>query len=156
MRGRPVDGQWAARTMGGTDNGRRGYGHTEGANDEETENGMSNEQIDRRLREIADSASLNRVIHDAARPALVLFDTASASPGRRVEERLLRLFPGQDIELVRVDVDRSPELAKKFAVYAVPTLALFRDGQLAATRLGDVEDGDLLDWLERESVPVPA
>ncbi len=140
--------------MGGTDNGRRGYGHAEGANDEGTENGMSSEQIDR-LREITDSASLNRVIHDAARPALVLFDTASASPGRRVEERLLRLFRRQDLELARVDVDRSPELAKKFAVHAVPTLALFRDGQLAATRLGDVEDGDLQDWLERESTPTP-
>lgn len=103
-----------------------------------------------RLREIADGAALSRVINDAVRPALVLFDAAWCSPARRIEERLLRLFHGDDVAVVRVDVDRAPELARKFAVHAVPTLALFRAGQLAARRLGDIEDGDLQHWLERE------
>jgi thioredoxin-like negative regulator of GroEL len=108
-----------------------------------------------RLREITDMASLSRVINDAAHPALVLFDTVWCSPARRIEERLLRLFRGGCVDLVRVNVDRVPELAKKFAVHAVPTLALFRAGQLAATRLGDVEDGDLQHWLDRECMPSP-
>jgi|SRR5229473_3782166 len=116
--------------------------------------GMSDQQdaITRRERlpEIADATALSRVINDAVHPALVLFDAAWCSPARRIEERLLRLFRDDDIAVVRVDVDRAPELARKFAVHAVPTLALFRAGQLAATRLGDIEDGDLLHWLERE------
>jgi thioredoxin 2 len=103
-----------------------------------------------RLREIADGAALSRVINDAVRPALVLFDAVWCSPARRIEERLLRLFRDEDVAVVRVDVDRAPELARKFAVHAVPTLALFRAGQLAARRLGDIEDGDLQHWLERE------
>jgi thioredoxin 2 len=103
-----------------------------------------------RLPEIADTAALSRVINDAARPALVLFDAVWCSPARRIEERLLRLFRGEDVAVVRVDVDRAPELARKFAVHAVPTLALFRAGQLAARRLGDIDDGDLQHWLERE------
>lgn len=105
-----------------------------------------------RLREITDGAALSRTIDAAAHPALVLFDAVWCSPARRIEERLLRLFGGRDVELARVDVDRAPELAKKFAVHAVPTLALFRSGQLAATRLGDVEDDDLEHWLARECV----
>ncbi len=129
--------------------------NSEGVYDERTENGMSSEQIDR-LPEITDIASLSRVVNDAARPALVLFDATWAPPARRIEERLLRLFRREDVELVRVNVDRTPELAKKFAVHAVPTLALFRGGQLAAMRLGDVEDADLQDWLERECMPIPA
>src|SRR5437763_12101710 len=103
-----------------------------------------------RLPEIADTAGLSRVINDAARPALVLFDAVWCSPARRIEDRLLRLFRGEDVAVVRVDVDRAPELARKFAIHAVPTLALFRAGQLAARRLGDIEDGDLQHWLERE------
>jgi thioredoxin 2 len=103
-----------------------------------------------RLREIADGAALSEVINDADRPALVLFDAVWCSPARRIEERLLRLFRGEDVAVVRVDVDRAPELARKYAVQAVPTLALFRAGQLAARRLGDIEDGDLQHWLERE------
>lgn len=103
-----------------------------------------------RLREIADTTALSRVINDAVRPTLVLFDAVWCSPARRIEDRLLRLFRGEDVEVVRVDVDRAPELARKFAVHGVPTLALFRAGQLAARRLGDIEDGDLQHWLERE------
>jgi thioredoxin 2 len=103
-----------------------------------------------RLPEIADTAGLSRVINDAARPALVLFDAVWCSPARRIEARLLRLFRGDEVAMVRVDVDRAPELARKFAVHAVPTLALFRAGQLAARRLGDIDDGDLQHWLERE------
>jgi thioredoxin 2 len=103
-----------------------------------------------RLREIADTATLSQVINDAVRPALVLFDAVWCSPARKIEERLLRLFRGEDVAVVRVDVDRAPELARKFAVHAVPTLALFRAGQLAARRLGDIDDGDLQHWLERE------
>lgn len=105
---------------------------------------------DMRLPEIADTTALSRVINDAARPALVLFDAVWCSPARRIEDRLLRLFRGEDVAVVRVDVDRAPELARKFAIHAVPTLALFRAGQLAARRLGDIEDGDLQHWLERE------
>ena len=114
---------------------------------------MDNSGTTGRLREISDTASLSRVINGADHPALVLFDTLWSSPGRRIEERLLRLFSGGCFDLVRVNVDRVPELAKKFAVHAVPTLALFRAGQLAATRLGDVEDQDLQHWLDRECAP---
>jgi thioredoxin-like negative regulator of GroEL len=103
-----------------------------------------------RVREIADAAALSRAINDALHPTLVLFDAAWCSPARRIEERLLRLFRGDDLTVVRVDVDRAPKLARKFAVHAVPTLALFRAGQLAAKRLGDIADGDLQHWLERE------
>jgi thioredoxin 2 len=103
-----------------------------------------------RVREIADAAALSRVINDAAHPTLVLFDAKWCSPARRIEERLLRLFRGDDLTVVRVDVDRAPEIARKFAVHAVPTLALFRAGQLAAKRLGDIADGDLQHWLEHE------
>jgi thioredoxin 2 len=103
-----------------------------------------------RVREIADPAALSRVINDAVHPALVLFEARWCSPARRIEERLLRLCRRDDLTVVRVDVDRAPEIARKFAVHAVPTLALFRAGQLAARRLGDIADGDLQDWLDHE------
>jgi thioredoxin-like negative regulator of GroEL len=105
---------------------------------------------DLRLPEITDAAGLRQAIDGADRPALILFDADWCSPARRIEARLLRLFRGQCIDLLRLNVDRLPDLAKKFAISAVPTLALFRFGQIAATRLGDVEDGDLTQWLERE------
>jgi thioredoxin 1 len=105
---------------------------------------------DLRLPEIADANALSRAIGDAGRPALILFDAVWCSPARRIEERLLRLLRGQCLELLRLDVDHLPEIAKRFGIHAVPTMALFRSGQLATTRLGEVGDRDLLRWLDGE------
>jgi thioredoxin-like negative regulator of GroEL len=105
-----------------------------------------------RIREITDAASLGEVIDQPSCPALVLFDAAWCSPARRIEDRLLRLsrevLRGGSLNLVRVDVDRLPELARRFAVHAVPALVLFRFGQVAAMRLGEVDDRDLRRWLD--------
>jgi thioredoxin-like negative regulator of GroEL len=111
---------------------------------------------DLRLPEITDAGALSRAIGDAGRPALILFDAAWCSPARRIEERLLRLFSGQCLELLRVNVDRLPEIARRFGIHAVPTMALFRFGQVAATRLGEVGDRDLMRWLEEECADAAA
>ena len=104
-----------------------------------------------RIPEIGDAASLATLIADPTHPALVLFDGGASGPGRRLEERLRRLSAGGDaINLARVDVDRVPDLAQKFGVAGVPALVLFRSGQAAARRLGEIEDDDLQEWLETE------
>src|SRR5258708_23163280 len=102
---------------------------------------------DARLREIADTTTLSQVINEAVRPALVLFDTVWCSPARRIEERLLRLFRGGCVDLVRVNVDRLPELAKKFALPPVPTPAPFPPRQLPAPRLADGGERELRPFL---------
>src|SRR6185437_1208660 len=88
-----------------------------------------------RLAEIADAAALLGLVSDPARPALVLFDTGSNSPGRHLEARLLRL----------------PGVAQRFGVNGVPALVLFRSGHIVASRLGDIPDQDLEDWIANET-----
>src|ERR1700740_2006933 len=103
------------------------------------------------LGEIADAPALMGLVNDPARPALVLFDTASNSPGRHLEARLLRLPSDEAMTLARVDVDRPPGVAQRFGVNGVPALVLFRSGHVVASRLGDIPDQDLEDWLASES-----
>jgi thioredoxin-like negative regulator of GroEL len=109
---------------------------------------MSEEPQDR-LPEITDAATLTTLIDDPTRPALVLFDLGWA-PGRRLEERLLQLAERPLMNMARVDVGRLPELAQRFDVHGAPALLLFRSGQVAARRLGEIADGDLQDWLAGE------
>jgi thioredoxin 1 len=112
-----------------------------------------------RIREITDAASLGEVINQPTCPALVFFDAVWCSPARRIESRLLRLsrevLHGGNLNIVRVDVDRLPEIARRFAIHAVPALALFRFGQVAAMRLGEVDDRDLGQWLDRAGLEDP-
>ena len=103
-----------------------------------------------RLPAVADAAALASLINDPARPTLILFDVDGHGPARRLEARLLRLSGGEPINLARVDTDRLPALAQKFGVHGVPSLVLFRSGQAAARRLGEIDDGELQDWLDGE------
>jgi thioredoxin-like negative regulator of GroEL len=101
-----------------------------------------------RLPELADAVAVSRFVNDPSRPSLVLFDAPGCSPGRRTEERLLRIAGLPDAAFGRLDVDRLPDVARSYGVHAVPTLALFRAGQLAASRIGEIEADDLQDWLD--------
>ncbi len=112
-----------------------------------------------RIHEITDAASLSEVINQPTCPALVLFDAVWCSPARRIETRLLRMSREElrdgNLKIVRVDVDRLPEVARRFAIHAVPALALFRFGQVAAMRLGEVDDRDLRQWLDNAGLGGP-
>lgn len=114
-----------------------------------------------RIREITDATSFSEAINQPSCPAVVLFDAVWCSPARRIEDRLLGLSRavlregGLNLNFVRVDVDRLPEIARRFAIHAVPALALFRFGQVAAMRLGEVDDRDLRQWLDNAGLDGP-
>ena len=46
-----------------------------------------------------------------------------------VLEKLAKDYP--DIQIIKINVDEEVELATRFRVLSIPTLLLFRDGQLA-------------------------
>ena len=41
-----------------------------------------------------------------------------------------------DLDVVKINIDQAPELARKFGVRSIPTLILFKDGEAQATRVG--------------------
>ena len=47
------------------------------------------------------------------------------------------------IKLVAVNVDEQPDLAGKYQVQAIPTVFVFKDGQIAETIIGYVSENDL-------------
>jgi len=63
---------------------------------------------------------------DDARPLLVFFFSERSGPARRMESLLAHLErkERERMRLQRVDVDRRPDLAERFRVAQVPTLAL--------------------------------
>ena len=43
---------------------------------------------------------------------------------------------GQDVQIVKVDVDENQSLARKFGVMSIPTLIIFKDGQVQEKHIG--------------------
>jgi thioredoxin 2 len=83
-------------------------------------------------------------------PALVDLWATWCGPCRMVSPALERLATERagDIKLVKVDVDASPQTAQRFAVRAVPTLMVLRNGQVLARRAGAAPEPALRNWLD--------
>ena len=62
-------------------------------------------------------------------------------------ERAARLRP--QYRFAKVNVDEQPELAQRFGVRSIPSLAVIRDGNLLGTAAGLVSADDLVTALDR-------
>lgn len=52
------------------------------------------------------------------------------------------------VKIVKLNVDDNPETAPKFGIRGIPTLILFKDGQVAATKVGALSKAQLTTFLD--------
>jgi thioredoxin 2 len=90
------------------------------------------------------------VAERASIPALVDFWATWCGPCRMVSPALEQLATERAgvIKLVKVDVDRAPDLGQRFQIQAVPTLLVLRDGEVAARQAGAAPVAVLRRWLD--------
>ncbi len=54
------------------------------------------------------------------------------------------------LKVVKVNIDESPETPTKYGIRGVPTLMLFKDGQVIDTRVGGMPKSDLSQWVQEQ------
>ena len=94
-------------------------------------------------------ATFARAALSNERNCLVLFDASWRGPRQQAEEQTAGIADRHGIAVLSVDVEECSELARRYLVAGVPSLLLFRNGQLIARRIGELSDRDLEDWIER-------
>ena len=50
---------------------------------------------------------------------------------------------------MKVNIDENPLTPTKYGVKGIPTLMLFKDGAVAATKVGAAPKRQLIDWVEQ-------
>ncbi len=100
--------------------------------------------------EHADTADFQRKVLESDVPVLVDFYADWCGPCRMLApalEELARETP--NARIVKVDVDRNPELAARYKVGSIPSLAVFSGGEITAQHVGLANKSELKSLLKR-------
>ena len=62
-------------------------------------------------------------------------------------EEIAAEMDGQ-VTVAKLNIDDNPITPTKFGVRGIPTLMLFKDGQVAATKVGAVPKGKIVEWIQ--------
>ncbi|NQT40409.1 MAG: thioredoxin [Planctomycetes bacterium] len=100
--------------------------------------------------EHADTADFQRKVLESDVPVLVDFYADWCGPCRMLAPTLEELArETSDARIVKVDVDRNPELAARYKVGSIPSLAVFAGGEIRAQHVGLADKSELKALLKR-------
>jgi thioredoxin 1 len=87
----------------------------------------------------------------ADKPVFVDFWAVWCGPCRMVSpvvEALSEQYEGK-VDFYKVNVDEEPELARQFGIMSIPTLMLFKDGELFDQTLGVQPEAELKAFIDK-------
>lgn len=101
---------------------------------------------------VSDDSFENDVLK-ADGPVLVDFWAEWCGPCKQIGPSLEEISNemGDKITVAKVNIDENPMTPSKYGVRGIPTLILFKDGEVAATKVGALPKGKLVEWIQ-ESV----
>ena len=87
-------------------------------------------------------------------PVLVDFWAEWCGPCKQIAPALEQIAQelGGRVTIAKVNIEDSPAVPSRYGVRGIPTLMLFKDGQMASMKVGAMPKQKILDWLAETGV----
>ena len=95
-------------------------------------------------------ATFDSEVRESATPVVVDFWAEWCGPCKMIGpslEEISEELAGQ-VEIVKLNIDDHPDTPAKYGVRGIPTMILFKGGEIADTKVGAAPKAQLKSWLE--------
>jgi thioredoxin 1 len=102
--------------------------------------------------------SFEKDVLQASGPVLVDFWAEWCGPCKQIAPALEQIASelGGKVTVAKLNIEESPTTPSRYGVRGIPTMMLFKDGQMASMKVGAMPKQKILEWLNEAGVAAAA